>query len=64
MKRWLLSVPVPCLLLIVGSEEVVITAVLNKRDLRHLAFMDFVLEHYEEIPPELLNVLCPGWGNF
>jgi hypothetical protein len=34
------------------------------RDLRHLAFMDFVLEHYEEIPPELLNVLCPGWGNF
>ncbi|MEQ9550187.1 MAG: helix-turn-helix domain-containing protein [Coleofasciculus sp. G3-WIS-01] len=33
------------------------------RDLRHLAVVDFVLEHYEEIPPELLNVLCPGFGN-
>jgi hypothetical protein len=27
-------------------------------DLRHLAFMDFLLEHYEDIPPELLNLLC------
>jgi len=28
-------------------------------DLRHLALMDFLLEHYEELPPELLNLLCP-----
>ena len=28
-------------------------------DLRHLALMDFLLEHYEDIPPELLNLLCP-----
>jgi hypothetical protein len=27
-------------------------------DLRHLALMDFLLEHYEELPPELLNLLC------
>lgn len=29
------------------------------RDLRHLAFMDFVLERYEDIPGELLDWLCP-----
>ncbi len=28
-------------------------------DLRHLALMDFLLEHFEEIPPELLHQLCP-----
>jgi hypothetical protein len=28
-------------------------------DMRHLALMDFLLEHYEDIPPELLNLLCP-----
>ena len=28
-------------------------------DLRHLALMDFLLEHFEEIPVELRNVLCP-----
>lgn len=28
-------------------------------DLRHLAIMDFVLEHFEEIPPELWVLLCP-----
>ena len=27
-------------------------------DLRHLALMDFLLEHYQDIPPELLNLLC------
>ena len=27
-------------------------------DLRHLALMDFLLEHYEDIPEDLLNVLC------
>ena len=27
-------------------------------DLRHLALMDFLLEHYEDIPEHLLNVLC------
>ena len=31
----------------------------NACDLRHLALMDFLLEHFEEIPPELLNLLCP-----
>ena len=29
----------------------------TKADLRHLALMDFLLEHYEELPPELLNLL-------
>lgn len=29
-------------------------------DLRHLALMDFLLEHYQEIPPEVLNLLCLG----
>jgi hypothetical protein len=28
-------------------------------DLRHLALMDFLLEHFEEIPKPLLDVLCP-----
>lgn len=28
-------------------------------DLRHLAIMDFLLEHYEEIPGELRNLICP-----
>ncbi|NEO93456.1 MAG: helix-turn-helix domain-containing protein [Moorea sp. SIO3G5] len=28
-------------------------------DLRHLALMDFLLEHFEEIPEELQNLLCP-----
>jgi hypothetical protein len=27
-------------------------------DLRHLAVMDFLLEHFEAIPSELLNLLC------
>ena len=27
-------------------------------DLRHLAIMDFLLEHFEEIPAGLLNLLC------
>jgi hypothetical protein len=27
-------------------------------DLHHLALMDFLLEHYEDIPAELLNLLC------
>lgn len=28
-------------------------------DLRHLAVMDFLLEHFEEIPPEIWTILCP-----
>ena len=28
-------------------------------DMRHLAIMDFLLEHFEAIPPELWMVLCP-----
>jgi hypothetical protein len=27
-------------------------------DLRHLALMDFLLEHFEEIPETLTNLLC------
>jgi hypothetical protein len=27
-------------------------------DLRHLALMDVLLEHNEDIPPVLLNLLC------
>ena len=27
-------------------------------DLRHLAIMDFLLEHFEEIPQSLINLLC------
>jgi hypothetical protein len=30
-----------------------------KDDLRHLAIMNFLLEHYEDIPLELRNLLCP-----
>lgn len=29
----------------------------TENDLRHLALMDFLLEHYEKIPTELLNLL-------
>jgi hypothetical protein len=28
-------------------------------DLRHLALMDFLLEHFEDIPEEVRNLLCP-----
>ncbi len=28
-------------------------------DLRHLALMDFLLEHFEEIPEEVRALLCP-----
>ncbi len=28
-------------------------------DLRHLAVMDFLLDHFEEIPEQLRNLLCP-----
>ncbi len=28
-------------------------------DLHHLALMDFLLEHYEEIPEQFRNLLCP-----
>ena len=28
-------------------------------DMRHLALMDFLLEHYEDIPEKLRNLLCP-----
>ena len=31
----------------------------NPNDLRHLALMDFLLEHFEEIPAELRDLLCP-----
>ncbi|MCA1991698.1 MAG: helix-turn-helix domain-containing protein [Coleofasciculus sp. S288] len=31
----------------------------SANDLRHLALMDFVLEHFEEIPKALFDVLCP-----
>ncbi|HEY9295676.1 MAG TPA: helix-turn-helix domain-containing protein [Phormidium sp.] len=34
-----------------------------KDDLRHLAVMDFLLEHYEDIPLELRNLLCPPKGD-
>ncbi|MFY7802058.1 MAG: helix-turn-helix domain-containing protein [Limnoraphis robusta] len=30
----------------------------HPNDLRHLALMDFLLEHFEEIPPELWQQLC------
>lgn len=32
----------------------------NHNDLRHLAFMDFLLEHFEEIPENLKQLLCLG----
>jgi hypothetical protein len=28
-------------------------------DLRHLALMNFLLEHFEKIPKPLLDLLCP-----
>ncbi|GAB4173477.1 MAG: hypothetical protein Fur006_02840 [Coleofasciculaceae cyanobacterium] len=28
-------------------------------DLRHLALMDFLLEHFEEIPQAIIDLLCP-----
>ena len=28
-------------------------------DLRHLALMDFLLEHFEKIPKPLFDLLCP-----
>jgi hypothetical protein len=31
----------------------------KKADLRHLALMDFLLEHYEDIPVKLRDLLCP-----
>ena len=30
----------------------------SSTDLRHLAIMDFLLEYFEEIPSQLLNLLC------
>jgi len=33
-------------------------------DLRHLALMDFLLEHFEEIPEELRNLLCSSRQNW
>ncbi len=32
----------------------------TKADLRHLAVMNFLLEHSEAIPPELKELLCPS----
>ncbi len=32
-------------------------------DMRYLALMNFILEHYEDIPHELLNLLCPPERN-
>ncbi|MEH2121295.1 helix-turn-helix domain-containing protein [Nostoc sp.] len=32
-------------------------------DLRHLALMDFLLEHFEEIPEEFLKILCSLTGH-
>ncbi|MEW6498650.1 MAG: helix-turn-helix domain-containing protein [Cyanobacteriota bacterium] len=31
----------------------------SPEDLRHLALMDFLLEHFEEMPKTLFNLLCP-----
>lgn len=31
----------------------------TRYDLRDLALMDFLLEHFEEIPAELFDLLCP-----
>lgn len=30
----------------------------QRNDLRHLAFMDFLLEHFEEVPEQLWQLLC------
>lgn len=29
-------------------------------DLRHLALMDFLLDHFDQIPEDLKNTLCPN----
>ena len=34
----------------------------EKADQRHLALMDFLLEHEQDIPSELMNQLCPRNG--
>lgn len=31
----------------------------TQADLRNLAIMDFLLEHFEEIPQSLWHILCP-----
>ncbi len=31
----------------------------HPNDLRHLALMDFLLEHFDEIPKALFDLLCP-----
>jgi hypothetical protein len=31
----------------------------TSNDLRHLALVDFLLEHKEDIPPRLWSLLCP-----
>ncbi|MBE9051351.1 helix-turn-helix domain-containing protein [Nostocales cyanobacterium LEGE 11386] len=36
----------------------------SKCDLHHLALMDFLLEHFEEIPSEIFHLLCcPSQGS-
>jgi hypothetical protein len=32
---------------------------LHLNDLRQLALMDFILEHFEDMPKALLDLLCP-----
>jgi hypothetical protein len=32
-------------------------------DMRHLAIADFLLEHFEDIPPDLLSMICPADWN-
>ncbi len=31
----------------------------TRDDMRHLALVDFLLEHFEEIPLEIKNLFCP-----
>lgn len=31
----------------------------NRNDMRHLALVDFLLENFDKIPLELINLLCP-----
>ncbi|MEW6495121.1 MAG: hypothetical protein AB1589_21775 [Cyanobacteriota bacterium] len=33
----------------------------NRNDMRHLALVDFLLDHFESIPVELMNLLCPQY---
>lgn len=33
----------------------------NFTNLRHLAMMDFLLKHFEDIPVDLLEVVCPNF---